>query len=76
MAALSTPGNTQKNLKVAVGSRVRVTYGKFMGASGTIETIPAEPQTTEIGIIAPGAIIKFSNERHYLPWANLQQIDG
>ena len=59
-----------------MGSRVRVTYGKFMGASGTIEAIPAEPQATETGIITPGATIKFINGRSYIPWANLQQIDG
>lgn len=69
-------GNAQKSLKVEIGSRVRVTYGHFMGASGTIESIPSEPQATQTGIIAPGAMVKFSNERYYIPWANLQQIDG
>ena len=70
------PRGSSKPIEATVGSRVRVTYGKFMGASGTIEAIPDEPQATETGIITPGATIKFINGRSYIPWANLQQIDG
>jgi hypothetical protein len=71
-----SPPGSNKAIDATVGSRVRVTYGKFMGASGTIEAIPAEPQATDTGIITPGATVKFINGRSYIPWANLQQIDG
>lgn len=60
--------------EVAMGSRVRVTHGKLLGTTGTIATIPSEPQPTEAGIIAPGAFVKFSNEVQYVPWANLEQV--
>ncbi len=58
----------------AVGSKVRVIQGKYMGNSGVIDLIPPEPQKTENGIISPGAFVKFTNDVHFIPWANLQLI--
>ncbi len=57
------------------GSKVRVIQGKLLGANGTIDLIPPEPQATAAGLIAPGAFIKLNNDVHYIPWANLQLIE-
>ena len=86
--AAERPGNTggynstqptdkdkqKKPASVDVGSRVRVIQGKHLGVSGTIDLIPPEPQATQAGVIVPGAYVKLSNEVHFIPWANLEQI--
>ena len=64
----------QDKTEVVVGSKVRVIQGAFLGNSGTIDLLPPEPQTTESGIIAPGAFVKFSTDVHFIPWANMQII--
>ncbi len=69
-AAPKKPDKTE----AAVGSKVRVIQGKYMGNSGVIDLIPPEPQKTENGIISPGAFVKFTNDVHFIPWANLQLI--
>jgi hypothetical protein len=62
-------------LDATLGSRVRVTRGKLLGASGVIETIPLEPQFTPSGLVAPGANIKFNSDTLFIPWANLELIE-
>ena len=74
-AARGGMAGSQNILEVAMGSQVRVTRGKLLGSTGTIATIPSEPQPTEAGIIAPGAFVKFSDEVLFVPWANLEQIN-
>lgn len=69
-ASTTEPG---KNV-VQVGSRVRVIRGKWLGASGLIDSLPAEPQPTEAGIVTSGAYVKFDNAVHYIPWANLERV--
>jgi len=71
------PTDKDKNNKpasVKVGSRVKVIQGKHLGMSGIIDLIPPEPQSTQAGIIVPGAYVKLTNEVHFIPWANLVQI--
>lgn len=60
--------------EVTIGSRVRVIQGRLLGATGIVDSIPPEPQTTPAGIIAPGANVKFNTEIIYIPWANLEHI--
>ncbi|MCB0193746.1 MAG: hypothetical protein KDJ65_17490 [Anaerolineae bacterium] len=60
---------------VTEGSRVRAIQGPYLGHSGTIASIPTEPQVMETGILALGAQVKFHNEIVFVPWANLKQID-
>lgn len=57
-----------------VGSRVRVTRGQFLGAITTIESFPDQPQATESGIVTPGAFLMLDRVLHYIPLANLQQV--
>jgi hypothetical protein len=72
LAAVSAEKKTNPSL--AVGSRVRVTRGQFFGASGTITTLPPKPQATEIGLIAPGAIVNLGDTSPYIPLTNLEQL--
>lgn len=69
------PAPKKEKARAQVGSRVRVIQGKLLGASGTIDLIPPEPQPTEAGIIVPGAYVKLNNAVHYIPWANLELIE-
>lgn len=64
----------EKITPVSAGSRVRIIQGPHLGISGTIESIPEEPQTTESGIITLGANIKINNQITFIPWANLEQV--
>jgi hypothetical protein len=73
VADQSEVSDRSKPAEIGVGSRVRVVRGKFMGASGTVQAIPAQPQSTEAGIVVPGAQVKFDTATHYIPWANLEQ---
>ena len=59
---------------VGVGSRVRINRGRLLGASGPIESIPAKPQPTESGVVAPGAKVMIDGVLHFVPWANLEQV--
>ena len=70
---LASP-DRQKIPEVKLGSQVRVIQGRLLGATGTVATIPSDPQATEAGIIAPGAVVKFREEVHYVPWTNLEQV--
>jgi hypothetical protein len=65
---------TEESLEIREGSHVRVTRGKLLGATGYISSMPAEPQPTESGIMAPGAFVTIDNQPHFIPWANLEQI--
>jgi len=65
----------QRQTEATIGSRVHITHGRLLGASGLIEAIPIEPKVTQSGIIAPGAFIKINNETHFIPWTNLELID-
>jgi len=60
--------------EAGIGSRVRVIQGKMLGVTGTIESIPLEPQATPAGIISPGTYVKFNNDLLYIPWVNLEQV--
>ncbi len=72
LAALS--GEKGSGSALAVGSRVRVTAGQFLGASGTIATLPPKPQTSASGLIAPSAIVNLGEASPYIPLANLEQV--
>ncbi len=69
-----TTQTAQEDQEADVGSRVRVTYGLLLGATGIIDSIPAEPQTTAAGVVAPGAYVKIEEKLHYIPWANLEKL--
>ena len=72
----SALSNTEEKGKheVRVGSRVRVIRGELLGASGIIDSTPAEPQATEAGLTAPGAYVKIEDRLIFIPWANLEKI--
>jgi hypothetical protein len=72
-ASRSSP-EKRSHSEAAIGSRVRITRGILLGASGTIESVPTKPQLTDAGIIAAGAVIKLNNESYFIPWANLELI--
>jgi hypothetical protein len=74
-AGFSTAKSTQEKSEAVVGSRVRITRGKLLGMNGIIDFIPSAPQATAAGIIAPGVNVKVNSEIHYIPWANLEQVD-
>jgi hypothetical protein len=59
---------------IKIGSHVRVTRGRLLGATGHIDSLPTDPQPTESGIIAPGASVTIDQQLHFIPWANLEQI--
>ncbi len=65
----------QPGRDIRVGSRVRVTWGNWLGATGHIDSVPPQPQPTEAGVIAPGAYVNIDTQAHYIPWANLEQIN-
>jgi hypothetical protein len=67
-------GATEGGQKAQPGSRVRVTRGLLLGASGAIDSISSEPQAVESGIIVPGAYVKIHGTSHYIPWANLELV--
>lgn len=68
------PAAVEPGTEATVGSRVRVTRGRLLGASGAIDTIPAEALATESGVVAPGAYVKIHGASHYIPWANLELV--
>lgn len=72
LAALS--GEKGSSAPLAAGSRVRVTAGQFLGASGTITTLPPQPQASASGLVAPGAIVNLGETSPYIPLANLEQV--
>jgi hypothetical protein len=72
LAARSAEKEVKHQLEV--GSRVRITRGRFLGASGTIKALPAQPQPTEAGLLAPGAIITLPDASPFIPLVNLEQI--
>jgi hypothetical protein len=57
-----------------VGRRVRIRWGRLLGASGVIHSIPTEAQAIESGLVAPGAQVMIDGVPHYIPWANLDLI--
>ena len=59
---------------VKVGSRVRVIRGELLGVTGHVDSVPAEPQPTESGLVTPGAYIDIDNQLHFIPLANLEQV--
>jgi len=72
LAALSAEKGSSSVL--AVGSRVRVTAGQYLGASGTIATLPPQPRASASGLVAPGAIVNLGEASPYIPLANLEQV--
>ncbi|MCG3208052.1 MAG: hypothetical protein FOGNACKC_01653 [Anaerolineae bacterium] len=70
-----SPAPKKEKASAERGSKVRVIQGRLLGASGTIDLIPPEPQLTEAGMLSPGAFVKLSNDVHFIPWANLELID-
>ncbi|MCK6625785.1 MAG: hypothetical protein L6R45_11495 [Anaerolineae bacterium] len=72
LAALSAEKGSSSVL--AVGSRVRVTAGQYLGASGTIATLPLQPRASASGLVAPGAIVNLGEASPYIPLANLEQV--
>lgn len=72
LAALSAEKEVKRPLEI--GCRVRITRGHFLGASGTIKALPAKPQSTETGLLAPGAVVTLPDASPYIPLANLEQI--
>ncbi len=59
---------------VRVGSRVRVTCGPLLGASGAIDSIPEKMESTASGVVAPGAYVKIHGTLYYIPLANLELV--
>jgi hypothetical protein len=57
-----------------VGSRVRVTCGPLLGASGAIDSIPEKMESTAGGVVAPGAYVKIHGTLYYIPLANLELV--
>lgn len=57
------------------GSRVRIIRGSLMGNNGIIDSIPDSPQTSPAGVISQGAYVKINGSSHYIPWANLEEIN-
>lgn len=72
--SLAAAPSKPDKMEATAGSKVRVIQGKLLGSSGIIDLIPPEPQKTENGIVVPGAFVKFSNDVHFIPWANMQLI--
>lgn len=64
----------EEDLEIKKGTHVRVTRGPLLGATGHIDSLPADPQPTASGIIAPGAFVTIDKQLHFIPWANLEQI--
>ncbi len=64
----------KEDYTVGVGSHVRVIQGEMLGASGPIDSLPDEPQSTEAGLVLPGAYVKLYNSLYYIPWANLEKV--
>lgn len=71
----ASAGRPDKPNPVSEGSRVHVIQGQYLGYSGIIDSVPAEPQVMATGILALGANVKLNNEVVFIPWANLEQID-
>ncbi len=72
LSAAETP--PEKPAVVRPGSRVRVTYGHLLGSIGIVASLPDQNQVLESGLSLPGAVVKFDDTSHYIPWANLEQI--
>ena len=70
----STDDDSQTR-EIKVGSRVRITRGVLLGATGHIDSLPAEPQPIESGLVTSGAYVTINNQLHYIPWANLEQVN-
>lgn len=68
------PAAAEGGHEATVGSRVRVTRGRLLGASGAIDSIPVDALPTESGVVAPGAYVKIHGASHYIPWANLELV--
>jgi hypothetical protein len=74
-SAFPQSADDQQGRQIRVGSRVRITQGKLLGATGHIDSLPSEPQSTESGIVTPGAYVIIDDQVHYIPWANLEQVN-
>lgn len=72
LAALSAEKEAKRQLEV--GSRVRITRGRFWGASGVVNALPAKPQAVEAGLVVPGAVVTLPDVSPYIPLANLEQV--
>ena len=60
---------------IGIGSRVRVTRGRFLGVIGEVNALSPEPQATDIGLRVPGTYVTLDNASHYIPWVNLEQVN-
>ena len=67
------PPEAQRGI-ARVGSRVRVTCGPLLGASGAIDSIPEKLESTASGVVAPGAYVKIHGTLYYIPLANLELV--
>jgi hypothetical protein len=74
-SAFPQSADDQQGRQIKVGSRVRITQGKLLGATGHISSLPPEPQATGSGIVAPGAYVTIDEQLHFIPWANLEQVN-
>jgi hypothetical protein len=68
------PAPPEEEIEAKVGSKVRIIQGEYLGSSGVIDLLPPEPQRTANGILTPGAYVKFNNDLHFIPWANMNLI--
>lgn len=59
---------------LTIGTRVRVVRGQWLGASGSIASIPDEPLISESGLTVPGALVSIDGTPHFVPWSNMEQI--
>jgi hypothetical protein len=67
------PTEAQRGV-AGIGSRVRVTCGPLLGASGAIDSIPEKMESTAGGVVAPGAYVKIHGTLYYIPLANLELV--
>ncbi|MBN1993057.1 MAG: hypothetical protein JW953_10165 [Anaerolineae bacterium] len=72
--ALPNATGAQPAREIKVGSRVRITRGSLLGVTGHIASMPAEPQPVPGGVVAPGAYVTIDKQEHFVPWANLEQV--
>lgn len=66
------PAETKPEFKV--GSRVRVTQGRFAGASGVVKALPNKAQPTPSGVVVPSAQVALAEGSPMIPLANLEQV--
>lgn len=67
---------TMDHRELAVGDHVRAIRGERMGRMAEVLALPTEPQANEAGVIAPSALLGFSQgDSAYYPLVNVERLD-